>query len=189
MASLTEAELREWIDRLGPRLIALSVGICRDRHQAEEIVQDAFVKLWNRPPDGGERAFPAWMRRVVTNASINALQRTRRYAPLPEHVGDATRRQGDTALTEALGREDRERLWAALDRLAPGKRAILLLRASEGLSYEAIATHLEVPIGTVMSRLSRARAALEEVLSTMREEQGGPVFSFEQHHEARSERA
>jgi RNA polymerase sigma-70 factor (ECF subfamily) len=189
MAAMSEAELRDWIDRLAPRLIALSTGICRDRHRAEEIVQDAFVKLWNRPPDGGEPAFTAWLRRVVTNASINALQRTRRYAALPEHVEDAAGRRRDTVSAEALAREDRARLSAALDRLDPKKRAILLLRGAEGLSYEEIATHLEVPIGTVMSRLSRARIALAETLATMSEEQGGPVFSFEAHREARSERA
>ncbi len=179
MAAMSEAELRDWIDRLAPRLIALSTGICRDRHRAEEIVQDAFVKLWNRPPDGGEPAFTAWLRRAVT----------RRYAALPEHVEDAAGRRRDTVSAEALAREDRARLSAALDRLDPKKRAILLLRGAEGLSYEEIATHLEVPIGTVMSRLSRARIALAETLATMSEEQGGPVFSFEAHREARSERA
>ena len=46
---MTEAKLRSWMDQLGPRLIVLSTGICRDRHQAEEIVQEAFIKLWKEP--------------------------------------------------------------------------------------------------------------------------------------------
>ena len=58
--AISESMLRSWMDRLGPRLITLSAGICRDRHQAEEIVQEAFVKLWRSPPDAGEIAFTSW---------------------------------------------------------------------------------------------------------------------------------
>jgi len=189
MAALTEAELRSWIDRLAPRLIALSTGICRDRHRAEEIVQDSFVKLWNKPPDGGERAYPSWLRRVVTNASINALQRTRRHGPLPEYGEDRSMRRRDTVSEPMQSREDRDRLEEALGRLDPMKRTILLLRGAEGLSYDEIAAHLDIPVGTVMSRLNRARAALRDALAELSSEVGGPVFSFETHRDARAERA
>lgn len=188
MSAMTEAELRGWIERLGPRLIALSTGICRDRHRAEEIVQDSFVKLWKNPPDGGEVVYPAWMRRVVTNASINALQRTKRAAPLPE-FGDDRSMQHRTPVDEhAEAREDRRRLSDALDRLDPMKRSILILRGAEGLSYEEIATHLGVPLGTVMSRLNRARAALRDVLEDMSAELEEQVFSFDDYRQ-RAERA
>jgi RNA polymerase sigma-70 factor (ECF subfamily) len=186
---MTEAELRDWIDRLAPRLIALSTGICRDRHRAEEIVQDAFVKLWNKPPDGGERAFPSWLRRVVTNASINVLQRTKRYSALPEFSDDRSMQRQDSVTEPMHGREDRQRLDAALDRLDPMKRTILLLRGAEGLSYDEIAVHLDIPVGTVMSRLNRARAALRDALAELATEVDGPVFSFESYRDARAERA
>ena len=189
MPAMPESELRGWIDRLGPRLVALSTGICRDRHRAEEIVQDAFVKLWRQPPDGGERAFPAWLRRVVTNASINALQRDKRHAALPEHGDDRAVRRRDAVTEPMHGREDRARLETALDRLDPMKRTILLLRGAEGLSYEEIATHLGVPVGTVMSRLNRARAALRDVLAELETEVDGPVFSFDAYRDAKAERA
>ena len=64
---------------------------------------------------------------------------------------------------------------AALDRLDPAKRTILMLRASEQLSYDEIATHLDVPVGTVMSRWNRARAALAEELGSDEDERGGSV--------------
>ena len=66
--ALTEADLRQWMEKLGPRLIVLSTGICRDRHRAEEVVQEAFVKLWRSPPDAGEVAYGSWLRRVVTSS-------------------------------------------------------------------------------------------------------------------------
>ena len=61
---MNEAKLRDWMQRQGPRLIAISTAICRDRHRAEEIVQEAFIKLWRQPPSAGEVAFSSWLRRV-----------------------------------------------------------------------------------------------------------------------------
>lgn len=187
-AMMSEAKLRSWMRELGPRLIALSAGICRDRHRAEEIVQEAFVKLWRCPPDGGEVVYPSWMRRVVTNLSINALQRTKRPGALPEFSDDralrAPQRSFGGAGSEA--RETIERVQQAMDRLDDSKRAILMLRAHEQLSYEDIAEHLGVPVGTVMSRLNRARAALiEELKRDLKHEEDEPlVFEFRKYKEA-----
>jgi RNA polymerase sigma-70 factor (ECF subfamily) len=177
---LPESGLRNWMERLGPRLVALSAGICRDRHRAEEIVQEAFIRLWHQPPDAGEVAYPSWLRRVVTNLSINALQRTRRPAPLPEYSSDPVL-QADSGSGERSDlREELQRVQAAMERLDEPKRAILILRAYEQLSYEQIAEHLGVPIGTVMSRLNRARASLlEELKRDMKHPEDEPiVFEF-----------
>ena len=179
---LTESKLREWMDRTGPQLIALSAGICRDRHQAEEIVQEAFVKLWRQPPDAGEVAYISWLRRVVTNLSINALQRTKRAAPLPEFSTDsalqAPQRQRDDSTSEEMAD-----IRDAMDRLDPMKRAILMLRAKEQLNYEQIAEHLGIPVGTVMSRLNRARSALMEELKAVRDSanEDSAVFEFQKY--------
>ena len=181
MSQMSEATLRKWMQELGPKLIALSAGICRDRHRAEEIVQEAFIKLWKKPPDAGEIAFPSWMRRVVTNLSINALQRTRRPGALPEFSTDPAMRHDDAPERPLGMAEDMARLQAALNKLDPGKRAILMLRASEGLSYDEIASHLGVPVGTVMSRLNRARRALMDVLSEDPDDDRGDnpqIFEF-----------
>ena len=166
--------------RLGPRLIALSAGICRDRHRAEEIVQEAFIKLWRKPPDAGEVAFSSWLRRVVTNLSINALQRTKRPAALPEFSADRALHTGDRAERDVDAAENLQRVHEAMERLDPGKRTILMLRAFEQLSYEDIAAHLGVPVGTVMSRLNRARTALaDEMKRDLKHAEDEPlVFPF-----------
>lgn len=181
---VSEARLRMWMDRLGPRLIAVSAGICRDRHRAEEIVQEAFVKLWQRPPDAGEPAYPSWLRRVVTNLSINALQRTRRHASLPEHSPDPALRHDRGPDARADAAEQVAEVRAALDQLDDSKRTILVLRAYEQLSYEQIAEHLGIPVGTVMSRLNRARTALAQALEEGRaanqNENVPPVLKFRQ---------
>lgn len=176
--AISESKLREWMQKLGPRLISLSANICRDRHQAEEIVQEAFIKLWQSPPDAGEIAYSSWMRRVVTNLSINALQRTKRPATLPVVSSDRALMSRERAAGPA---EDLDEVRQAMDRLDPAKRAILMLRAGEKLSYDEIATHLGVPVGTVMSRLNRARTALMELLKSehdVDEDEEPRVFEF-----------
>lgn len=180
---LTEASLRDWMVKLGPRLIALSKGICRDHHRAEEIVQEAFVKLWRNPPDAGEIAYTSWMRRVVTNLSINALQRQKKPQTLPEFSADPAMqsRSNDPGPSEAS--EDLSQVAAAMERIDPAKRAILILRAHEQLSYEQIAQHLDIPVGTVMSRLNRARAALIEQMQHDAEHAANEadVFDFQKY--------
>jgi RNA polymerase sigma-70 factor (ECF subfamily) len=161
---LSESALREWMRALGPRLVTLSAAICRDRDRAGEIVQEAFIKLWQRPPDAGEAAYPSWLRRVTVNLSINALKRTRRPAALPEHTTDRSLTGGAQPAERCETQESLRRVQAALGRLDEPKRTILLLRAWEQLSYEEIADHLGVPVGTVMSRLNRARRALMDEL-------------------------
>lgn len=184
--AMTETRLRHWMQELGPRLITLSAGICRDRHRAEEIVQEAFIKLWRNPPEGGEVVFPSWMRRVVTNLSINSLQRTRRPGALPEYSDDQALRSPRRHEPAPEARETLDRVSRAMDRLDESKRAILMLRAHEQLSYEDIAVHLGVPVGTVMSRLNRARSALlEEMQKDLKTPDDEPlVFEFRNYKQA-----
>jgi RNA polymerase sigma-70 factor (ECF subfamily) len=156
----SERVLKHWIERLTPGLVQLSFGICHDRHRAEEIVQEAFVRLWKSPPDAGEVAISSWMRATVTNLSISLIRRKKRTWTLIDESGTARDLRAERPGTELERRESLARVGAALERLDPDKRAMIMLRVNEGLSYEAIATHLGVPVGTVMSRLNRARLAL-----------------------------
>ncbi len=180
---MTEAKLREWMQRLGPRLIALGTTICRDQHRAEEIVQEAFIKLWRQPPTAGEIAYPAWLRRVVTNLSINALQRTRRPRTLPEGSTDPALSSSQQPQQRCDVQDELARVRAAMDRLDEPKRAILVLRAFEQLSYEQIAEHLGVPVGTVMSRLNRARTALADEMKRDRPARAD-VYEFRRYKKA-----
>jgi len=179
--AMNEAKLREWMAKMGPRLITLSAGICRDRHRAEEIVQEAFVKLWRQPPEAGEVAFSSWLRRVVTNLSINALQRDRRPSALPAYSDDPAMRsaRSDSPGASADTREQLDLVRAAMDRIDESKRAILMLRVFDQLSYEDIASCLGVPVGTVMSRLNRARSALMQEMETIKQESREAPTTYE----------
>jgi RNA polymerase sigma-70 factor (ECF subfamily) len=160
----SERVLKHWIERLTPGLVQLSFGICHDRHRAEELVQEAWVRLWKSPPDAGEPAISSWMRATVTNLSISAIRRKKRVWTLIDESGTAHDIRAERPGDDTARREDLSRVAEALERLDPDKRAMIMLRVNEGLSYEAIAAHLGVPIGTVMSRLNRARLALLDEL-------------------------
>lgn len=179
---ISEPKLREWMTRLGPRLLNVATGVCHDRHRAEEIVQEAFIKLWKNPPDGGEHAYGSWLRRVVTNLAINHIKRAKRPGKLPEFSADPAL-QVTHKPYEAIDDQDNvDRIRVAIGRLDDSKRAILVLRAYEQLSYDEIAEHLGVPVGTVMSRLNRARAALREELEAIENEarEESVVYRFKQ---------
>ncbi len=150
---LSEAKLRQIMQNHGPRLLALARGVVRDTHLAEDIVQESFVKLWRQPPEA-EAATASWLRTTVVRASID---RIRKRQASPSEILNPTAPESPPV---ADSQEQAKRIEDAMNRLDPEKRAVLLLRAREQLPYEAIAAALDIPVGTVMSRLARARKAL-----------------------------
>jgi RNA polymerase sigma-70 factor, ECF subfamily len=166
-----EIQLQDWMDRLGPQLLRLSASICHDPVAAEDVVQEAFVKLWRKPPEGGQRAVPSWMKRVVTNASINVLQRTKRPSKLPDIEHDPALRSHDRTEERLEVQDEVALVTRALDRMPDDKRILIVLRVQQQMSYAQIAETLAIPEGTVMSRLSRARKLLKELFEEL--QQGG----------------
>ena len=137
---------------------------------AEDIVQDAYVRALagaDRFRGGDQRA---WLLSIVRNAcySSHRRQRVRQATEFDEAV------HGEDTVTaspeeHAINRDTSRRVRQAVESLAPEFREVIVLREFEGLSYKEIADVMAVPVGTVMSRLSRARAQLHVALA----EQGG----------------
>lgn len=177
----TERVLKHWIERLTPGLVQVAFGICHDRHKAEEIVQEAWVRIWKSPPDAGEPAISSWMRSTVTNLSISAIRRKKRVWTLIDDSGTARDVRAERPGADTARREEIARVSEALERLDPDKRAMIMLRVNEGLSYDAIAQHLGIPIGTVMSRLNRARLALLDELGQADDAAGGRPSELKMH--------
>jgi RNA polymerase sigma-70 factor (ECF subfamily) len=152
-------------------LVNVIYRMCGDADLAEDAAQTACLRAWQRlasyRPERSlqpEAAFRAWLYRIGVNAAVDALRRER-----PEPALDALpvdRLQSSEATPEAayLSRERREQVRRAVLSLPPAARAVLVLREYEGLSYQEIAAALEIPPGTVMSRLSYARTKLAEQL-------------------------
>lgn len=149
---------RQRIEGYIDRLFGYAVSLTNDREQALELVQDCAVKALSasREPSD-EPAYRAWLFRILRNGFIDGLRRRRPLAPpLSDSSldGDVEVWRFDQSITNTLA------VRSALARLRPDQREILALIDMVGFTYAEVAELLNIPHGTVMSRLSRARAAL-----------------------------
>jgi RNA polymerase sigma-70 factor (ECF subfamily) len=137
--------------------------MCGDANLAEDAAQEAFIRAWQHLPNYRPRSpFRNWVYRIATNAAFDVLRRRRETVDidlLPLH----STTPGPEASVERQERADHVR--QAVLALPPASRAALVLREYEGLSYREIAETLDIPIGTVMSRLSYARNHLRDALA------------------------
>lgn len=143
-------------------------GMVSNVEDAKDLSQDAFVKAWRaRESFDDSRAFYPWLYRIVKNHCLNFLTRGRRGESLyfdenPDRERFAARGPGPLDQVEAG--ERRRVVRAAVNRLSDGHREIIVLKSFKGFSYREIADVLEIPIGTVMSRLYYARRALRDII-------------------------
>ncbi|GAB4469874.1 MAG: RNA polymerase sigma factor [Burkholderiaceae bacterium] len=150
-----------------PRLRRYARALTGSREAADDLTQDtlerAWIKrgLWREQAGRADGKLRAWLFAVMHNVFVNGVKRTRRLESLDElsaaHPEPAA---GASAETDAALSD----LQAALRRLPDEQREVLLLVGLEQLSYAEAAQALDVPIGTVMSRLSRARERLRQLL-------------------------
>lgn len=140
-----------------PQLRAYAYRILRDRDLMEDALQNAYLSAFRAIGRfRGDASFKNWMYRIVHNACIDVVRRRRDDFELFE----------DSALIvdHSQAGIDRADLLAAFDQMTVEHRAVLVLVDVEGLDYAEAADILSVPVGTVRSRLNRARAAMREVL-------------------------
>ncbi|MDH3591279.1 MAG: sigma-70 family RNA polymerase sigma factor [Planctomycetota bacterium] len=159
------AALRVIVERYQDRLFALIYGIVRDRQEVEDVAQDVFLKVYLRINSFDERSkFYTWLYRVAVNAAKDHIKkRSRRPAvALDEDAGLPA--QGDSPAAGASTAETRRIVRAEIAALPVRYREVLTLRELEGLSYTEVAAVLQISIGTVESRLHRARKQLKRRL-------------------------
>lgn len=156
---MVRARRRQRIEGYLDRLYSYALSLSRDRDHARDLVQDCVVRVLGaaRSP-ADERAYRAWLFRILRNAFLDGERRRSRHLkqnaalgeeePVPDHAGD------DRRLIDALT------VRRGMARLSPDHREILALIEMAGFSYAEAAALLDIPQGTVMSRLSRARTAL-----------------------------
>jgi RNA polymerase sigma-70 factor (ECF subfamily) len=164
--------VRRYQDRLYPSILRL-MGSPED---AQDVLQDAFVRAFQKLDQfQGESSFYTWMYRIAVNTALSEHRkhRDRGGSPRlePATLGLAVEPADESPETDpafALERLEREiMVQSALDELGPDHRAVVVLKDFDGRRYEEIAALLDIPIGTVRSRLHRARIELADRLRSL----------------------
>lgn len=156
------------------KLMRLISRLVRDPAEAEDVAQEAFIKAYRALPNfRGESAFYTWLYRIGVNTAKNWLASHGRRPPTSTGV-DSEEAEGyaesdllhDTDTPERLlmSRQIAETVNAAMEKLPEDLRTAITLREIDGLAYEEIAAAMDCPIGTVRSRIFRAREAIAEKL-------------------------
>ena len=148
----------------------------RDSDEVQDVTQEAFIKAYRALPGfRGDSAFYTWLYRISVNTAKNYLiSRSRRPPGVDVDAEDAEQFESATALKEfatperLLFKDEIEKtVFDAIDQLPSDLRTAITLRELEGLSYEEIAQSMDCPVGTVRSRIFRARDAIQKKLKPL----------------------
>lgn len=149
------------------KVYALALRMCGSSEDAADAAQEAFLSAWRGLPSfRGEAGFSTWLYRLASNAAIDQLRRNRRQREEDSlDAGEMDAPDQSPGPQEAAEGSELQRAVAdGLASLSEDHRRILLLREYQQLSYDEIAQTLDMDLGTVKSRISRARRALRKIL-------------------------
>lgn len=160
-----ERAIRWVLNRYRDRVVRLAAHVLHNSREAEDVAQEAFVKAFRQIGQfRGDSGFYAWLYRIVINLCLDRMRRKSMTSemPLEENIAHFVAVSPDV--------ENRLSVAQVLDSLTPPMRAALVLREVEGLEYAEIADVLNIPVGTVRSRLNTAREQFRRRWTALEEE-------------------
>jgi len=170
------------VEKHASRVYRLAYHLTGNQHDAEDLTQDVFVRVFNSLSQYTPGTFEGWLHRITTNLFLDKMRRKARIrfdfmadddgAVATSASFDRVERSGQPEDAFEMGHMGADVIEALAD-LPPEYRAAVVLSDIEGLSYEEIAVTLGIKLGTVRSRLSRARARLRESLAHHAPSRGG----------------
>jgi RNA polymerase sigma-70 factor, ECF subfamily len=147
-----------------PGVVQVVYRLCGDTGLAEDMAQEAFLRAWiNLPSFRPQSSFRNWLYRIAVNATLDVLRR-KTEDTLEDEEAHMSADQVPSPEMALIEKERVSQLQKAVHSLPEAARSVLVLREYGGLSYQEIANVLDVPIGTVMSRLNYARNCLRDLL-------------------------
>lgn len=158
------------------RVTQLVGRFVRDQTEAQDVAQEAFIKAYRALPNfRGDSAFFTWLYRIAINTAKNYLvARSRRPSDIQSDIQEAEQFEGAQHLREydtpeqlAIGKEVVDMIYFAIESLPDELQIAITLREFEGLSYSEIAKTMQCPVGTVRSRIFRAREAIDRKLQSL----------------------
>lgn len=174
----SEAAFRRLVEKYQRKIYGMALGMVKDPDEAKDVTQDAFLKAYKALASfQGQSAFYTWLYRIAMNLCIDRARHNARVGKVEfdevidrDEEGDSgisPRRIGFDPARAYQDREIRERLNAAIQKLSPTHRAVLLLREVDGMAYKEIADVMQCSEGTVMSRLFHARKYMQQMLQPL----------------------
>ena len=164
------------VERHEDDVAATVVAMLGPTGEVDDVVQEAFIRFYQTLDRfRGEAAVSTYLKRIAINRALDALRRRKRFLGRFRSRDDETYPVPEPSIEEDGRVEARERarlVHQAIEALPPKHRAVVVLRMIEGYSTEETAEMLDIPYGTVLSRLSRAHAKLKELLQPFIEERG-----------------
>ncbi|MEZ4701382.1 MAG: sigma-70 family RNA polymerase sigma factor [Rhodothermales bacterium] len=160
---------RDIVDRYKDRVASVVIGMIGPGDEAEDIGQETFIRFYRSIASfRGDASIATYLHRIAVNLSLNALKRRQRarqrLAPAePDELASLS--ATDQTDRTVLAIEKRRFIQGAIEQLPPAFRSVIVLRLIEGFSTRETADVLDVPLGTVLSRLSRAQSRLRELLN------------------------
>lgn len=158
------------------KVINLVGRFVKDEDEAQDVAQEAFIKAYRGLANfRGDSAFYTWLYQIVINSAKNYLVSKSRRTPAyavdvedAEHMESAaSMKELDTPEGHMLTHEIEETVWQAIQELHEDLRTAITLREIEGMTYNEIASVMECPVGTVRSRIFRARATIDKYLKPL----------------------
>ena len=153
------------VEQYRDNVYRLAYRMCGNAYDADEAAQEAFVAAWRALPNfRGDAKFSTWLYRLTTNAAIDVMRREKRHQTVGDGEMVDLADDADSPQERVERTEQQEAVQKALATLSEEYREVLLLRYMEELDYAEIADVLQLPSGTVKSRINRAKAALKTAL-------------------------
>jgi RNA polymerase sigma-70 factor (ECF subfamily) len=159
------------VNTFAKRIFSMAYQFSGSRQEAEDKTQEVFLKLYGALPryDAGKN-FQAWLLTLAKNHLIDEYRRTKWEKTQRDEFDERVLAQtaGADPEQDLVEKETKTLVWEGLDRLSADMRMVIILRDLQGKSYEEVAEILDLPLGTVKSRVNRARLQLAQVLKDAR---------------------
>ncbi|NLM46995.1 MAG: sigma-70 family RNA polymerase sigma factor [Firmicutes bacterium] len=173
------------MQRYEKKIYTLCLRMSGNSFDAEDLTQEVFLKAFRALPSfHGQSAFSTWLFRIAANTCLDERRRRKRRPAvlplekaLPTEDGEIRMEVPDKTsdpLAAALNSEMKDEIQELLDRLSPEQRSVIILRDLQGFSYEEITRMLKINMGTLKSRLNRARSQLGKLYRSKEEQKSRP---------------
>ena len=160
---------RSLVDKYQQAVATTVVSMLGPSADVDDVVQDTFIKCYQSLDRfRGDSSFLTYLKKIAINKSLDVLRRRKRFRGRFLSRDDAKKKLAEPQYDAGVDQEAAEHaqlVHAAIDKLSPGHKAVIVLRMIEGYSTEETAEMLKIPYGTVLSRLSRAQKKLKDILS------------------------